>query len=348
MDEQTTCALPTEPGLDTGRAAVLEPARRPAPDRWPRGERQRVGAAALGGRRKPLTQHRHSFSLLIVRGDGVRVLRVNFRRPLLLAGAATLAASVAMVGLLVGDWTHLRSLTREAVTFSAKITEQRTTIETFNRRIAELRQEMDGWRDLHARIQEPLGPEVAPGGRDKGIGGGTASGVDRAPAPLSPADELNRLTESVKEESEKLRALDRIMAHAGRALAALPSRWPVRGAVNSEFGNRQSPWSTVTEFHSGLDIRAQRGTPVRAPANGLVAFAGNGGEYGTMIIVDHGQDIRSLYGHLSQVAVRSGQKVERGAVLGYTGNTGRSSGPHLHYEVLVKGRAVNPRAYLWN
>src|SRR5512132_2025199 len=275
MNDQTTCELPSETAVDTGRAAMLEPAQLPAPEGWPREERGRAGVAALG-RRKRLTQHRNNFSLLIVRGDGVRVLRFNFQRPLALTGVATLAVGVAMVGLLVGDWAHLRSLTREAVTFSAKLTEQRTTIDTFNRRIAELRREMDGWRDLHARIQEPFGPEVASRGRDKGIGGGTIPAVDRAPAMLSPADELNRLAERVKEESEKLRALDHIMARASRALAALPSRWPVRGAVNSEFGNRQSPWSTATEFHSGLDIRAERGTPVRAPATGVVAFAGNG------------------------------------------------------------------------
>jgi murein DD-endopeptidase MepM/ murein hydrolase activator NlpD len=150
------------------------------------------------------------------------------------------------------------------------------------------------------------------------------------------------------QEGENLRALDRLMARAGKAFATLPSRWPVRGAVNSEYGMRQSPWTKAPEFHAGLDISANRGTAVHAPAAGTVVFAGTQPEYGTAVIVDHGQEIKSLYGHLSQTAVQPGQKVERGALLAYTGNTGRSSGPHLHYEILVKGRAVNPRAYLWD
>jgi murein DD-endopeptidase MepM/ murein hydrolase activator NlpD len=76
--------------------------------------------------------------------------------------------------------------------------------------------------------------------------------------------------------------------------------------------------------------------------------AGAAQDYGTAIVLDHGQDIRTLYGHLQKLNVQNGQRVERGAVIGYTGNTGRSSGPHLHYEIMVKGQAVNPRAYLWD
>jgi murein DD-endopeptidase MepM/ murein hydrolase activator NlpD len=155
------------------------------------------------------------------------------------------------------------------------------------------------------------------------------------------------MSEAVREQTESLRALEQLRTRAGRALAALPSRWPVRGAVNSEFGYRHSPWSVEREFHAGIDIRAARGTPVYAPAPGTVIQAGHVQDYGTRIIVNHGQDVRTLYGHLSKLNVHSGQRVERGALIGYTGNTGRSSGPHLHYEIVVRGRAVNPRAYLW-
>jgi murein DD-endopeptidase MepM/ murein hydrolase activator NlpD len=130
-------------------------------------------------------------------------------------------------------------------------------------------------------------------------------------------------------------------------LAALPSRWPLRGAVNSEFGGRASPWGATREFHSGIDIGAISGTPVRAPAGGTVVQAGPNGENGITVVVDHGQDVRTLYGHLSRVAVRHGQAVDRGVVIGFSGNTGRSTGPHLHYEVHVAGRAVDPRSFLW-
>ena len=168
------------------------------------------------------------------------------------------------------------------------------------------------------------------------------------PKGPSPLDDLNRLGDSVKEQTDSLRALEKLMSRAGKVLAALPTRWPVRGGVNSEFGNRQSPWTGDKEFHSGLDIRAERNTPIYAPAAGIIVHAGPAQDYGTAIVLDHGQDIRSLYGHLQKLNVQIGQRVERGAVIGYTGNSGRSSGPHLHYEILVKGQAVNPRAYLWD
>jgi murein DD-endopeptidase MepM/ murein hydrolase activator NlpD len=90
------------------------------------------------------------------------------------------------------------------------------------------------------------------------------------------------------------------------------------------------------------------GTPVKAPAPATVVFAGSGGEYGMAVILDHGNEVKSLYGHLSRINVKVGQRVERGVIVAFTGNTGRSSGPHLHYEVHVKGQAVNPRAFLWN
>jgi murein DD-endopeptidase MepM/ murein hydrolase activator NlpD len=271
------------------------------------------------------------------------VVRFNFTRPVAKGTFLGLVFSVAVVGTLVGDWVNLRELTREARTFARQIAQQRETIDSFNRRVADLRQEMTGWRELHARIWEPFGPELTPGARDTGIGG-----AFRVPDRLAGKDEVARLAESVTEQGEYLRALDRLMARAGKALAALPSRWPVRGGVNSEFGNRLSPWTRVTEFHSGLDINARPRTPVRAPAGGTVTFAGAQEQYGITITLDHGQDVRSIYGHLSQVAVKKGERVERGQVIAYTGNTGRSSGPHLHYEILVKGHSVNPRAYLWD
>jgi murein DD-endopeptidase MepM/ murein hydrolase activator NlpD len=290
--------------------------------------------------------HRQQFSLLIVRGDGVRVLRVNFPRRL-----PTVITAMALVGLtglaaLVGDWWQVRSRMRDAASLFQQIDDQRTTIETFNRQAASLRREVEGWRDLHARIWEPFGPEVTPRPGQGGVGGSRSSGGD-ALRP-SATGELELLTEQVMEQGQSLRALDGLIGRARKALMGLPSRWPVRGAVNSEFGKRASPWTKEPEFHSGMDIAADRGTPVKAPAAGTVQHAGSGAEYGLYVMIDHDNGVRTLYGHLSKILVQRGQRIERGAVVGLTGNTGRSSGPHLHYEVYIKGQAVNPRAYLWD
>jgi len=311
----------------------------------------RMGASRLAGAypaRKPQRNRRGEFSLLIVRGDGTRVLRFNFVKTAAVGAFVGLAFTVSMTVALFGDWVKLRELTRDAVVMHEQLIEQRAAMERFNHKVADLRQEMAGWRDLHAKIWEPFGPELTPGGRDKGVGG-PAPGTDRPTGRLTPAEELSKLGEGVREQTDSLKALERMMTKAGRALAALPSRWPVRGAVNSEFGNRPSPWTEgSTEFHAGLDIRADRGTPVHAPAAGSVVHAGPATEYGIAVVIEHSHDVRTLYGHLSKVNVQPGQKVERGTIIGYTGNTGRSTGPHLHYEVLVKGQAVNPRAYLWD
>jgi murein DD-endopeptidase MepM/ murein hydrolase activator NlpD len=315
---------------------VSEPATGPAQAVVARLPRK---GAALPSRRR--------FSLLIVRGDGTRVIRFNFPRPAVLAAFFAVAVSVVSVGVLFRDWVELRQLTVEARTFKQQIADQQAAIDSFNRRVVELRQEMTSWRELHARIWEPFGPELQPGGRDRAIGGG-ALRPDRGSSRLSPRDELERLAESVAEQGDSLKALDRLVARAGKALMALPSRWPIRGAVNSEYGTRQSPWAQGTEFHSGIDIRAQHGTPIRAPAAGNVTIAGNYQEYGVTVMLDHGQDLKSIYGHLSKTNVKVGDRIERGTVLGWSGNTGRSTGAHLHYEIVVKGQSVNPRAYLWD
>lgn len=294
-----------------------------------------------------LVNHRERFSLLIVRGDGTRVFRVNFPRRLPTTLLALVAVGVVALGVLVGDWWHVRQRIRAAATLFEQNDEQRATIEAFNRRVTDLRQEVAGWREMHARVWEAFGPELAPRARDTGIGGATSTVLER-PASASPVAELDLLTEQLREEGQSLKALDRLIGKARRALVTLPSRWPVRGAVNSEFGRRRSPWTTAEEFHGGIDINARMGTPVRAPAAGTVVTAGTNADYGVLVVLDHGQNIRTIYGHLSKLLVRYGQKVERGDVIGLSGNTGRSSGPHVHYEVLVKGQSVNPRTYLWD
>jgi murein DD-endopeptidase MepM/ murein hydrolase activator NlpD len=130
-------------------------------------------------------------------------------------------------------------------------------------------------------------------------------------------------------------------------LADAPSLWPLEGRVTSSFGERQDPINGEGAFHAGIDIAAPYGSPVRASADGEVAEANlSGGGYGREIVLDHGHDLQTLYGHLSQIAVVPGQRVTRGQVIGYEGQSGRSTGPHLHYEVRVHHVPVNPHKYL--
>jgi murein DD-endopeptidase MepM/ murein hydrolase activator NlpD len=155
--------------------------------------------------------------------------------------------------------------------------------------------------------------------------------------------QIEELLAHVREESQRLRALARVTRETGSVLAALPSRLPLRSALNSGFGPRVSPWTGAPEFHAGIDLAAAPGTPVKATAPGVVRFAGAATGYGTSVLLEHGHGIESRYGHLQTLAVAKGQRVERGQLVGLTGNTGRSTAPHLHYEVLVDGRPVDPR-----
>jgi len=129
-------------------------------------------------------------------------------------------------------------------------------------------------------------------------------------------------------------------------LADAPSLWPVEGRVGSSFGEREDPINGEGAFHAGIDIDAPMGTPVRASADGDVTGLEMGAGYGRQIVLEHGHGLRTLYGHLSAVAVVAGQHVTRGQVIGYVGQTGRATGPHLHYEVRVHNVPVNPHKYL--
>jgi murein DD-endopeptidase MepM/ murein hydrolase activator NlpD len=129
-------------------------------------------------------------------------------------------------------------------------------------------------------------------------------------------------------------------------LADAPSIWPIEGRVTSSFGEREDPFNGEGAFHSGIDISASFGAPVRAAADGEVTGAEMGSGYGRQIELDHGHDVLTVYGHLSAIAVLPGQHVIRGQVIGYVGQSGRSTGPHLHYEVRVHNVPVNPHKYL--
>ncbi len=129
-------------------------------------------------------------------------------------------------------------------------------------------------------------------------------------------------------------------------LADAPSLWPVIGRVTSSFGEREDPFNGEGAFHAGIDIATAYGNPVRAPADGYIAMAGPANGYGREMVVDHGQGITTVYGHLSGFAVAAGQQVKRGQVIAYVGSAGRSTGPHLHYEVRIRNTPVNPHKYL--
>ncbi len=127
--------------------------------------------------------------------------------------------------------------------------------------------------------------------------------------------------------------------------AARPSVFPTNGVITSGFGFRPSPLGFGTEYHSGLDIAAAYGTPIIATGDGKVVFVGWRGGLGRAAVIEHGYGFSTLYGHTQKIIVKVGDRVKKGQTIGYVGSSGRSTGPHLHYEVWMNGKPVNPRSY---
>lgn len=147
---------------------------------------------------------------------------------------------------------------------------------------------------------------------------------------------------------DRLDLVEAELKQKDRHLASTPSIAPVMGIITDGFGRRKDPFTGHQAFHRGLDISARRGTPISAPADGVVVFTGRDGGLGKVIRISHGFGFKTTYGHLDRILVQSGDEVRRGDQIGLLGNTGRSTGPHLHYEVHVDGRAVNPLYHILN
>ncbi len=157
---------------------------------------------------------------------------------------------------------------------------------------------------------------------------------------------LSDISEGAVEVSENL--ADAVQIHEKHLFfwSSVPSIWPTRGWITSGFGVRSSPLTGKRRLHAGLDIACPTGTRVISPGDGIVTFVGRKGGYGQTIIVDHGYGIATMFGHNSKNLVTPGQKIKRGEVIAYAGNTGISTGPHLHYEVQVDGVPVDPMRYI--
>ncbi|MBX5484007.1 MAG: M23 family metallopeptidase [Myxococcaceae bacterium] len=193
---------------------------------------------------------------------------------------------------------------------------------------------------------------MGPTETDPGSGEVPASGDNqfvRATANESPvaiASRLDRLSAEATRQEQSLQELQAYFQDQKSLLASIPSIWPTRGWVTSDFGHRLDPYTADQVMHAGLDIAAPHGKDVHAPADGTVVFAGLEGGYGNVLVIDHGYGIKTRYGHLSAILVKPGDKVTRGQKVALVGNTGRSTGPHLHYEVRVNGIAQNPRKFI--
>lgn len=194
---------------------------------------------------------------------------------------------------------------------------------------------------------------------DEGAGNTSRSGVQRNSGKYTGqggpdtklttseiANVTNHLQTAVKEREESLIELKQGLLDKEAKMATRPSIWPTMGDVTSQFGWRNSPNDGSSDYHPGVDIANNVGTPVVATADGKVIISGRSSGYGNLIEIDHGNGITTFYGHNSQLIVQVGQMVKKGQMIAYMGSTGNSTGPHVHYEIRMNGTPVNPANFL--
>ncbi|MBA2340050.1 MAG: peptidoglycan DD-metalloendopeptidase family protein [Pyrinomonadaceae bacterium] len=201
-----------------------------------------------------------------------------------------------------------------------------------------LKTRVEAIENASRRLAEMSGVDAQDGeasARERGRGG-----------PVFVAENSKSLNE-VENQTSNLEQQLRRVESALEERARVPSIWPVEGYLTDGFGMRRAPFdNSAVEFHAGQDVAAGWGTSVAAAGNGTVTFAGVQNGYGQLVVVDHGNNLTTRYGHLSSIDVSAGQTVKRGDCVGSVGSTGRSTGPHLHYEVRIGDTPVNPRDYL--
>jgi murein DD-endopeptidase MepM/ murein hydrolase activator NlpD len=240
-----------------------------------------------------------------------------------------------LVVLGVGLFYGLYGLTQQAAHLRTEFENQRLRAENERQRqeLEKLNNRVEKVEDTSRKLAEKSGVV-----EEKHVLPGTGG-------PALPMDEMGiaALTAKTNRLEEDLRAYEGILRERGYT----PTAWPVDGTLEGGFGGRRNPFGgSGYEFHSGQDIEAPWGAPVVAGASGRVSFVGWQNGYGQLVVVDHGGGLTTRYGHLSHIDVELTQTVSRAQLLGKVGSTGRSTGPHLHYEVRINDQAVNPLPYL--
>jgi murein DD-endopeptidase MepM/ murein hydrolase activator NlpD len=253
------------------------------------------------------------------------------------------------------DYIHIRREQAELKRLKIQTAEQRKQIDGLVAKVDQFAVKMDELRQFDKKIRIMASLVT---GRDKdqllGIGG-PMSEENRLRSKMAADDKtmiaginrhMDRLMDDAFSREQSFADLLAYLKGKKSLLDATPSIWPTAGWVTSEFGWRKSPFGGDREFHKGIDIATRYGKPVYAPADGIVAEAVFEHDLGKMVRIDHGHGISTLYGHLSKTVVKAGATVRRGDRIGYVGNTGRSTGSHLHYTVMLNGVSINPRKYL--
>jgi murein DD-endopeptidase MepM/ murein hydrolase activator NlpD len=222
-------------------------------------------------------------------------------------------------------------------------------------KVGQLEGEMTRLRELDRKLRVVAGLDA---GDEQGrLAQGGAGTLSRTALLDTVRKETGRLADWVTRDLEALgheitsrersfRELKDLLEAKRSVLASTPTVWPVKGLITAGYGYRVSPFTGQREMHEGLDIAAPHGTPILATANGVVSFVGSLAAFGNVVFINHGHGFTTFYAHTSSIRVKEGQQVKRGQIVASVGTSGRTTGPHVHYEVQVNGATVNPLKYI--
>ncbi len=299
-------------------------------------------------------KRRCSYSLFLIPEDHRRIHKVHIaQKHIALMVGAGLATFLFLVFNVVGFW-YYRSV-------NVSLLAEKASFDEFQGEKVELVKRMQQLEDTVSQtekyaVQLSSLVNTATPSLAKGIGPipslpDEAFSVPDHTAPVSlngMKPKIEDLQERAKGLQNKIQELYRVQKDHVSFVASTPSIWPVKGWVTSDFGHRRSPFGYSNEFHKGMDIASQSGTPVVASADGVVTLANYKGGYGQSVIINHGFGVNTLYGHNSSILVHEGQRIKKGTPIALVGSTGHSTGPHCHFEVHVDGVPVDPMRFLMN
>jgi murein DD-endopeptidase MepM/ murein hydrolase activator NlpD len=294
------------------------------------------------------------FTVIVV-SDHSQAIR-KFRLPRKwLQNAAYVGAGVALFGLLaLGHYFALIGASSENAVLKEENAQLRSQILLVQEKVAHISATLDRVERFDAKLRTAV-TQLQDPERNLAIGPVGDSDADAAipgPAPAAEANltalpgKLSSLETEASRQEQSLRELQEYFDDQRSLLASTPSIWPTRGWVTSDFGTRMDPYTAERKMHQGMDIATPHGQVIYTPSDGSVVFLGTEGGYGKVLVIDHGYGVKTRYGHLSEIHVRLGDRVSRGQKVASVGNTGRSTGPHLHYEVRVNGIPEKPRKFI--
>ena len=279
------------------------------------------------------------YTIMIVPGSRAKLLRLKVRRGVLLSVISVALSGLFAAAVLPIIYYKAAERSRQVVTLQKENEQLREA----SKELSALREQVAYFENKANKFALMAGVQDLPSSQG---GGGLRPGPDATPDPTLVRDEIDNLKERSDVLKESFGILEKVYHDQSLLLASTPSIAPVKGMIAYGYSWRKDPFTGQPAFHTGLDIVAPKGTRVLAPADGIVVKASRETGYGNVVYVSHGNGVTTRYAHLDGFAVRPGQNVNRGDVLGFIGDTGRSLGAHLHYEVLVNNTKVDPTQYI--